>query len=114
MYKRSIIIFVIGLITLVKSVHLDEYIINRSKDTDIYEKYYVDTNNVKVTLPKKKMNLVLIYLESMEASLFSKENGGTFEVSRIPELEEIALNNINFSNTDKLGGAYMLDNSFVE
>ena len=104
----AIIIFVIGLITLVKSVHLDEYIINRSKDTDIYEKYYVDTNSVKVTLPKKKKNLVLIYLESMEASLFSKENGGTFDKSIIPELEEVAKNNVSISNSDLLGGAYTL------
>ena len=104
----SIIIFTIALISLVKSVHLDEYVINRSEDTDIYEKYYVDTNNVKVELPKEKRNLILIYLESMEASLFSKENGGAFDSSIIPELEDIALNNVNFSNTSLLGGAYTL------
>ena len=104
----SIIFFVVGMIFLVKSVHLDEYVINKSKTTDIYEKYYVDTNKVKVELPKKKRNLVLIYLESMEASLFSKENGGAFDKSIIPELESIALNNVSFSNTNLLGGAYTL------
>ena len=104
----AIIIFVIGLITLIKSVHLDEYVINKSKNTDIYEKYYVDTNRVNVTLPNKKRNLIIIYLESMEASLFSKENGGAFDKSIIPELEEIALNNTSFSNTSLLGGSYTL------
>lgn len=104
----SIVFFLIGFTGLVKSVHLDEYIINRSKNTDIYEEYYVDTNKVKVELPKKKRNLIIIYLESMEASLFSKENGGAFDKSIIPELEDIALNNLNFSNTDLLGGAYTL------
>ena len=104
----SIIIFAIGLFFLVKSVHLDEYIINKGEYTDIYEKYYVDTNKVKVELPKKKKNLILIYLESMESSLFSKENGGAFDESIIPELEEIAKNNVNISNTDLLGGAYTL------
>ena len=44
----------------------------------------------------------------MEASLFSKENGGAFDNSIIPELEEIALNNTSFSNTNLLGGAYTL------
>ena len=34
----------------------------------------------------------------------SKENGGLFNKSRIPELETLALENDNFSNTDKLGG----------
>ena len=104
----SVILFTFGLIFLVKAVHLDEYIINKSQNTDIYEKYYVDTNKVKIELPNKKRNLVLIYLESMESSLFSKENGGAFDKSIIPELEEVAKNNLNFSNSDLLGGAYTL------
>ena len=104
----SIVILIISLISLVKSVKLDEYIIYRSQKTDIYEKYYVDTNSVNVTLPKNKRNLIIIYLESMESSLFSKENGGAFDKSIIPELEDIALNNTSFSNTNLLGGAYTL------
>jgi phosphoglycerol transferase len=104
----SIIILVISLLCLVRAVKLDEYIINKCKNTDIYEKYYVDTNSVNVTLPKNKRNLIIIYLESMESSLFSKDNGGAFDKSIIPELESIALNNINFSNTNLLGGAYTL------
>lgn len=104
----SVVILIIGLISLVKTVRLDEYIINKSKNTDIYEKYYIDTNSVSVTMPKKKRNLIIIYLESMEASLFSKENGGAFDKSIIPELEEIALNNTSISNTGLLGGAYTL------
>ena len=104
----SLAILFLGLFTLVKSVHLDEYIANKSKSTNIYEKYYVDTNKVDVKLPKNKRNLIIIYLESMEASLFSKENGGAFDKSIIPELEDIALNNLSFSNTDLLGGSYTL------
>ena len=104
----SMIVLAIGLIFLVKSVHLDDYIVNKSENTDIYEKYYVDTNTVNVTLPNKKRNLIIIYLESMESSLFSKKNGGAFNESIIPELEDIALNNLNISNTNLLGGAYTL------
>ena len=104
----SIIFLVISLICLVKTVHLDEYIINSFKKTDIYEKYYVNPNEVSIKVPDKKRNLIIIYLESMEASLFSKENGGAFDKSIIPELEDIALNNFSFSNSDKLGGSYTL------
>lgn len=104
----SIVILVISLLCLIRTVHLDDYLINRSKNTDIYEKYYVDTNTVKISVPEKKRNLIIIYLESMESSLFSKENGGAFDKSIIPELEDIALRNTNFSNTDKLGGSYTL------
>ncbi len=104
----SIIILSISLVSLIRAVHFDEYVLNKSKNTDIYEKYYVDTNSVDVTLPKNKRNLIIIYLESMEASLFSKENGGAFDKSIIPELEDIALNNTSISNTNLLGGAYTL------
>lgn len=104
----SIIILVISLLSLIRAVHLDEYIINKSKNTDIYEHYYVDTNSVDISLPKNKRNLIIIYLESMEASLFSKENGGAFDKSIIPELEDIALNNTSISNSSLLGGAYTL------
>lgn len=104
----SIIMLVISLLCLIRTVHLDDYIINKSKKTDIYEKYYVNTNDVKINVPEKKRNLIIIYLESMEASLFSSENGGAFDKSIIPELEEIALSNTSFSNTDKLGGSYTL------
>ena len=104
----SIIFFVLSIFSLLKTVHFDEYVINGFKETTIYEEYYVDTNKVKVELPKKKRNLIIIYLESMEASLFSKENGGAFDKSIIPELEDIAFNNSSFSNSSKLGGSYTL------
>ncbi len=104
----SIIFLVISLLCLIRTVHLDEYIINSFKKTDIYEKYYVNPNEVKVTLPDEKRNLIIIYLESMEASLFSSENGGAFDNSIIPELEDVAINNFSFSNTEKLGGSYTL------
>lgn len=98
-------LLVVSIILLIRVVKIDEYFLNLFRTTKIYEEYYVDTNNVKVTFPKKKKNLILIYLESMESSLVSKKNGGAFNVSRIPELEKLALDNINFSNNEKLGGA---------
>ena len=107
----SAILLFVSLFLVMRLMHVDTYIINSLSTTDIYEKYYVDTNKVKITFPEKKRNVIIIYLESMEASLFSKENGGAFDKSRIPELENIALNNINFSNMNKLGGAYTLNNS---
>ena len=107
----SSILLCVSLLMVLKFMEFDKYVINSFSSTDIYEKYYVDTNSVNISFPEKKRNVIIIYLESMESSLFSKENGGAFEKSRIPELENIALNNINFSNTEKLGGAYTLENS---
>ena len=104
----AVLFFLFSVILTIKISKTDSYIYHKSKTSDLYEKYYVDTNKVNVTFPKKKNNLILIYLESMESSFASKSNGGAFEESRIPELENIALHNTNFSNSDKLGGAYTL------
>lgn len=104
----SIIILLLSIVILLKVVRIDEYIEASAKLSKIYEMHYVNTNNVKITFPNEKRNLILIYLESMESSLVSQKNGGAFEESRIPELENIALENLNFSNTEKLGGGYNL------
>ncbi len=104
----SIIILITSVLIIFKTMSFDKFIESRSKTTNIYETYYKKPNNVKVTFPEQKNNLVLVYLESMESSLTSLENGGTFPTSRIRELEDLALENINFSNTEKLGGAYNL------
>ena len=74
--------------------------------TDMYDKYYVDPSEVHVDFPEKKQNIIMIYLESIESTFASKKNGGIFEKSIIPELEEIAVDkkNTHFSDTDKMGG----------
>lgn len=50
-------------------------------------------------------NLIYIYLESIENSFMDIENGGIKEVNCLPELTQLAKENISFSNTDQLGGA---------
>jgi phosphoglycerol transferase len=105
----SIIIIVISLSIFFDYIHYKDYIDTKSSKTDIYEKYYIDTNKVDISFKGKKRNLIYIYLESMESSLFSKKNNGLFEESRIPELEKLAENNINFSQNNGLGGMYDVD-----
>lgn len=105
----SIIFLVLGVFLILNNAKFFEFVKNRLSKTDLFEEYYVDTNNVDIFFDNGKNNLILIYLESMEASLFSTENLGAFEKSRISELEFLAKDNINFSNTDKLGGYFTLD-----
>ncbi len=105
----ALIILIVSIVALGKTIKYDKYLETINKTGDIYEVYYTDTNEVEITFPEKKRNLILLYLESMESSLASKESGGAFDISRIPELEILALNNLNFSNTDKIGGGYNLD-----
>ncbi len=86
-------------------IGLDEWTINFFRKTDIYEKEYVDPNKTKITFPSKKRNLVYIYLESMETTYMSKEQGGDFEESVIPQLYKLAEENTNFSQNSGVGGA---------
>ena len=84
---------------------LEKYL-DPNRKTNFFEVYYTDPKNIKLTAPKEKRNLIYIYVESLETSLFSNKNGGNFNDSVIPNLEKIAKNNINFSTNKKLGGAY--------
>ena len=88
------------------SLGVKDYLSLNQKGTFI-EDNYVNPEDVKITAPEKKQNLIYIYVESLETSLFSNENGGDFQTSVIPNLEKLASDNINFSNTDVLGGYYV-------
>ena len=89
-----------------RMLSIDDYIKMLNSSTNLYEEYYVDPKLVDLEFPNNKRNLIYIYLESMEMTNASKKNGGALEKSYIPNLEEIALSNINFSNTNKLGGGF--------
>lgn len=71
-----------------------------------YENYYVDPDSVNITdKDKNAQNLICIYLESMETTYASIEDGGAQEtVNYIPNLTNLANENLSFSDGDKLGG----------
>ena len=83
-----------------------EYLESQKKESHFIEQNYVDPRTTKITFPDKKRNLIYIYLESMESTFASKEDGGGLDFNCIPELTKLAEENTNFSNTDKLGGGY--------
>ena len=100
-------LLVLGILLLFNLFELFPFIKNTIlDDTELFDDYYVDGNDVDITFPEKKRNLIYIYVESLEASNVSVQNGGLFDESIIPNLEQLALDNINFSNNDKIGGAY--------
>lgn len=105
-YKRySRVIVILSIIYLGSCVGFFDYVGNRLRDTDLYKEHYVNPNDVDIKFPLNKQNLIYIYLESTETTNVSRDNGGIFEKSIMPHLEDLALNNINFSNSNKLGGA---------
>lgn len=89
-----------------------DYIIARYfQKTKIYETHYVRPGDVDITFPDEKRNLVMIFAESIENTVLSRTNGGGSKYSLMPELEQLALNNVNFSNTSRLGGAQITTNA---
>lgn len=84
---------------------LFDYMKSQIQASEFIENEYVDAKNVKITFPEEKRNLICIYLESAETSFQDKANGGMLEYNVIPELTEIAKNNISFSHSELLEGA---------
>ena len=85
-------------------VQLTDYISDMINRSSLFEEEYADPDEVSITFPEEKRNLVYIMLESMEISYLSEELGGAVEENLIPELYQIALENTNFSHNDGVGG----------
>lgn len=88
-----------------KTLGIDKFLKSQKQSTKLFETDYTNPKDVKITFPKRKQNLIYIFIESLETSATSIENGGIQNESYIPKLEKLAVENINFSNSDKLGGA---------
>ena len=87
------------------------YIFNYIKysyiESNFLEVTYVKPEEVKLEWPDEKRNLIYIFLESMESTYTDKQNGGAYDINYIPELTELAKDNINFSSNNLVGGAHM-------
>ena len=88
-----------------------EYIARANDQTTIYEEEYVAPASVALTPPGERPNLICLYLESMETTYASEEEGGVQPVNYMPQLTRLAAENISFSNTDRLGGFHSTDNT---
>ncbi|MCH5257224.1 MAG: LTA synthase family protein [Lachnospiraceae bacterium] len=87
------------------SIGIPEYIQNIVNSSMLFEEEYIDPNDVSIVFPEKKRNLLLIYMESMETTYASVDDGGGKPVNYIPELTALANRNLYFSNDNDLGGA---------
>ena len=88
-----------------KTFKIKDYISSYIQRTTIYEDYYVAPDSVNIEMPTNPKNLIHIYLESMETTYASESVGGKQpENNYIPNLTNMANENISFSNSEKLGG----------
>lgn len=94
----SLIFSIICFFFMANKMRLWQYIHDLNTSTTLYEDEYVDPRVVEFTFPEKKRNLIYIYLESVEIADYSFKQGGAFADNYIPELYQIAEENITFNN----------------
>ncbi len=83
---------------------LVDYVVSVFSESELYEAEYHDPTQTQITFPEEKRNLIYIMLESMETSYLDTSMGGALAYNLIPELTELAQNNINFSHNETVGG----------
>ncbi len=83
---------------------LFRYLRLSTQETEIYEKKFIDPKTAKIEFPKDKQNLIIIFLESVETTFLTPEKGGGHSTDLIPELYNLAQDNLNFSHNDSFGG----------
>lgn len=103
------VVFVIFTIVLALIIyHIPSYLFYLIQKTNLYEKYYKDPQDVQLEFAKKR-NLIHIYLESVENTYSSYENGGQEKIDYMKELAELCKKNINFSHHQTMGGAKTIE-----
>lgn len=105
LYRCSTIILALSIAFIIILMDIPTFAKNQIQASTFIEEQYVDPKQVEITFPEEKQNLIYIFLESMENTFASKQDGGLYNTDRMPELTQLAKQNINFSNTEKLGGA---------
>ena len=96
----SVIMSVGLLLFAAYDVELADYLMNQNSDSNLYDIYYADPAETEITFPEEKRSLIYIMLESMETSYLSEELGGALDKNLIPELYELAADNLCFSNSE--------------
>lgn len=85
-------------------VGLPQWLSNAGNYSRLIQEEYVSAEDVTITFPEKKRNLIYIFVESMESTYCSAEEGGSMEECLIPELYALARENTSFSDTEAMGG----------
>lgn len=104
----AILILIANVTKVIRTSDISEYISNQMNNSTFIEKEYVEPSKVDISFDRQKRNLIYIYLESMESTYYSKEDGGLADQDLIPEISKLAKQNTNFTNTENIGGAYTL------
>lgn len=100
------LLFIVSITHIVIATDIVGYVYNQTNKSTFIAEEYVNPEEVNIQFPEQKRNLIYIFLESMETTFASKENGGIAEKDLIPEISQLTKQHLNFSNTNTIGGAY--------
>ena len=94
------ILFILTVVLLCYSVHFFEFLNSFFTHSSFIEQNYIDPKNQTVSFDKKN-NLILIFVESLENTLFTKNQGGNWDYEVIPELYDLSQdeNSISFDTS---------------
>jgi Phosphoglycerol transferase and related proteins, alkaline phosphatase superfamily len=81
------------------------YLRSQIEASELIEKEYIDAAMADISFPRKKRNLIFIFVESAETSFMDKGNGGLLDENVIPEMTKLAKDNISFSHSELIEGA---------
>jgi phosphoglycerol transferase len=105
----AVLLPIAGVLFLFFSIGLPQYIISlKEEPSTFYEDNYIYPENIEITFPDRKRNLIVIFVESLETGFLTEENGGAFTEDLIPEIVSLAGDNINFSINEGIGGPIQL------
>ena len=82
------LLFLLALFCILEYLGLCDYLFSSFKESSVIEDNYVNPKDVEVTF-KEKRNLVFILVESLETSMFTKDQGGYFDYELVPELYDL-------------------------
>ena len=78
-----------------------DYFVSQIQTSTLFEQYYVDAAETDIVFPENKKNLIYIFVESMEITNATQEEGGAESFNAIPELVELAQLNDCFNGTEE-------------
>jgi phosphoglycerol transferase len=104
--SASVLLLLVSLSIFIFRLEIHSFVANAIIESDFIEDNYVNPDDVELTFPEHKRNLVYIFLESTENTFSDTSVGGKITEDFMPELTELKNNNVSFSGKGGKGGAY--------
>lgn len=102
----STVALLLSVSTFVFGLDVHSFVYDSIVGTDFIEDNYVDPDSVEIKFEGEKRNLIYIFLESMETTFQDPEAGGNITEDLIPELTQLANENISFRGPNGKNGGF--------